>query len=115
MKLITEEMPEVESASEKSIDEVLSTDAFGKFAVLSASEEEFIQAACGWDPTDECAEFLKKHGSDPWILEFRDGPSSINMRANGFTTLSTVQRIFKLFLKGERTWVADFHWAAAPQ
>jgi hypothetical protein len=55
------------------LDEVLASDGFGKFAVLSASEEVFIQAANDWEPADAWRAFLAAHDSDPWVLEYREG------------------------------------------
>lgn len=48
----------------------MGSDSFGKFAILSASDEAFIQAGCDWQPDPECAAFLAAHGSDPWVLEY---------------------------------------------
>jgi hypothetical protein len=40
-------------------------------AILSASDAEFIQAGNQWEPGLTPAAFLRTHGSDTWVLEYR--------------------------------------------
>jgi hypothetical protein len=114
MTLTTEDMDEVIAPSEETLDEILSSDSFGKFAALSAADDKFIQIASAWSPSDECQAFLSEHRSDPWILEMCDGGSATHLRARGFVTLEAAQRAFKGFLKGEKEWTQRFEWESAP-
>ncbi len=65
MCLTTEEQGDIRDVTEASMLDVLADDSFGKFAVLSRSDETFIQPGCEWSPSDDCAAFLKLHDSDP--------------------------------------------------
>jgi hypothetical protein len=114
MTLITEEMPEVDAPSEAAIRELLSSDAFGKFAILSASDDTFIQIASAWDPTPACQAFLKEHRSDPWILEIRTGGPATHLRVRGFVTLEIAQRAFQDFMRGHSGWQQAFEWDKRP-
>ena len=110
MRLTTEDMQEVLAPSEETLDEILSSDSFGKFAILSAADDKFIQIASAWSPSEECQAFLSKYRSDPWILEIRDGGPDTHLRARGFVTLEAAQRAFKAFLKGGKEWAERFEW-----
>lgn len=48
MILTTEELGSMADVTATSLDETLAADAFGKFAVLSAADTEFIQAGNDW-------------------------------------------------------------------
>jgi hypothetical protein len=104
MMLITEDMGETPGVTVADIDRILSTDSFGKFAVLSASESAFIQAGNDWQPTPECEPFLKKTKSDPWLLEYRDAESGKQYRAKGQLTLDQVRMAFLSYLAGTKDW-----------
>jgi len=114
MRLITEDLEEVIAPAEDTLDEILSGDSFGKFAILSAADDRFIQIAGAWGPSDECQAFLSEYRSDPWILEIRDGGPDTHFRARGFVTLGAAQKAFKDFLKGGREWLKRFQWDSAP-
>src|SRR5688500_385676 len=108
MTLTTEDlgdMPEVDAAT---LDEVLASDGFGKFAVLSASEEAFIQAGNDWQPGEACRAFMGSQDSDPWVLEYRGGGRLF--RAAGPVTLEQVRRAFRSYLAGGPEWRTGFAW-----
>lgn len=110
MRLTTEDMDEVLAPSEGVVDEILSSDAFGKFAILSATDDKFIQIASAWTPSKDCQAFMSEHRSDPWILEIRDGAPETHLQAKGFVTLETAREAFKEFLKGGKDWAKKFEW-----
>jgi hypothetical protein len=98
-------MPNVDVAA---MDEALATDAFGKFAILSASDETFIQAACDWQPGEACRAFMDAHDSDPWVLEYREGGQQF--RAAGHVTLDQVRHAFRSYLSSGPDWRTGFAW-----
>ncbi len=108
--LTTEEQGDVNDVTEPVLRRILDEDAFGKFAILSRSAKEFMQAACEWDPSPECAAFLEQHGSDPWVLEYRDPATRKQFRAEGQLTLGQVRDAFIAYLNNETTWHARFSW-----
>ena len=108
MTLTTEDMGDVPDVDAAAMDEVLATDAFGKFAILSASDEAFIQAGNDWQPGAECSAFMDAHGSDPWVLEYREGGQQF--RAAGPVTLDQVQLAFRSYLAGGSEWRTGFAW-----
>ena len=110
MTLTTEEFGDVPDVSAADIDEILPADAFGKFVILAASEESFIQAGCDWRPTQECQAYLARHDSDPWLLEYRDGESGRQFRAAGHVTLDEVRRAFLSYLAGGGEWRQALQW-----
>ena len=110
MLLTTEELVQIPDVTAADINQVLPTDAFGKFVILSASEDSFIQAGCDWQPSPECQEFLEKHGSDPWLLEYRDGDSGRLFRVASHVTLDQVRRAFLSYLAGSEEWRHGSRW-----
>ena len=100
------DMPEIDASS---LDEVLGADGFGTFAILSSSEETYIQAGNDWQTGEECKAFLKVHDSDPWLLEFREGGRQY--RAVGNVTLAQVRQAFQSYLAGGSEWRSEFTWA----
>jgi hypothetical protein len=58
MMLTAEEMDDVPDVDAAMLDEVLRHDAFGKFVILSKTDDEFIQAGCDWRPDDATKAFL---------------------------------------------------------
>ena len=110
MILTTEDLGDIPDVSAADIEQMLPADSFGKFVILSASEDSFIQAGCDWRPTPECQEFLKRHGSDPGLLEYRDGESGRQFRAAGHVTLDEVRRAFLSYLAGGGEWRQAFQW-----
>jgi hypothetical protein len=110
MWLTTEEQGELPDITIESLNQTIEDESFGKFAVLSASDEAFIQTASDWSPSKECAAFLKRYGSDPWILEYRDSTSHQQFRAIGHLTLNQVQQAFASYLRGDNTWQSDHEW-----
>jgi hypothetical protein len=108
MTLTTEDLGDVPNVSAAALDEVLASDAFGKFAVLSASDAEFIQAGNDWQPGAACRAFLEAHGSAPWVLEYGEGGRLF--RAVGPVTLEQVRRAFRSYLAGGSEWRTGFTW-----
>ncbi len=111
MTLTTEDLGDVGEMDAAALDELLASDAFGKFAILSGSDEEFIQAGNAWEPGAACAAFLQTHGSDPWVLEYREGGQQF--RAEGQVTLEQVRQAFQSYLTGESQWRTGFAWEQA--
>jgi len=108
MNLVTEEGGKIESVTEDTVRETLATDAFGKFAILSASDGEFIQTGNNWQPGEACARFLKENDSDPWILEYRE--DGRQFRARGDRTLDEVIGAFVAYLHAKQEWRKQFWW-----
>jgi hypothetical protein len=111
LQLITEELGTTDDVQSAEVSETLSADAFGSFAVLQASDDEFVQAGNNWNASEECAAFLRRHGSDPWQLEYRDPESGTLLRAAGDQTLARVTEVFLAFLAGDRSWRSSFKWS----
>lgn len=110
MTLTTEEVGEILDVTAAEIERILGGDAFGKFAILFASEISFIQAGNDWQPGAECRQFLQQHDSDPWLLEYRDSSSGQQFRAAGQVTLVQVQQAFLSYLGGTGEWRTAFDW-----
>jgi hypothetical protein len=108
MNLSMEESGVIDPITSDSLREALGDDSFGKFAILSRSEDDFIQAGNNWDPSEECGRFLKETGSDPWILEYREGQKV--RRARGNRTLDEVIAVFIEYLEGKEEWRTRFWW-----
>jgi hypothetical protein len=108
MTLTTEDLGDIPDVDATAVDEVLRSDAFGKFAILLASNQEFIQAGNDWQPGEECRAFLQQHDSDPWLLEYRE--SGRQFRAAGHVTLQQVQQAFQAYLTGRLEWRLGFVW-----
>ncbi len=92
MTLTTENLCDVIGVELAVLDELLASDAFGKFAVLSASDQEFIQA----------------HGSDPWVLEYHEHGQ--RFRVEDQVTLEQVRQAFRSYLTGGSEWRTAFNW-----
>lgn len=108
MILTTEELGSLADVTATSLDETLAADAFGKFAVLSAADTEFIQAGNDWRPDDSTQAFLNAHDSDPWILQYREG--SQQFQASDRVTLEQVRHAFMSYLAGTPAWRVRFSW-----
>lgn len=108
MTLTTEELGEMPDVDAATVEEILSSDAFGKFVILSASEREFIQAGNDWQPGEECEAFMDEHDSDPWVLEYHKGKK--HYRAEGTVTLAQVLCAFQAYRDGRSDWLAAFVW-----
>ena len=113
MQLETEDLEPIDDVTNESLRKILESDVFGKFAILADSEASFIQAASDWQPTDECAQFLKQNDSDPWILEYHDGPTDTHYRANGYKTLKDVIDAFTQYLVRDESWRSNIDWQIA--
>lgn len=105
MKLTTELFGDIPEVDASMLDELLATDAFGKFAVLAASEDDYIQAGNDWQPGEECAAFLKRNDSDPWVLEYREHGQQYRATP---VTLAQVRAAFREYLSGRREWRSGF-------
>jgi hypothetical protein len=79
-----------------------------QFAILSRNDEEFVQVGNDWQPGEECSRFLREHGSDPWVLEYRQAGKLY--RSDGRVTLDQVQRAFQSYLAGDDGWRYAFAW-----
>jgi hypothetical protein len=110
MTLTTEELGEIPKIGAARLQALLTDDAFGKFAVLSASDDLFMQAGNDWQPGKACAAFLRAHDSDPWVLEYREG--SDHFRAVGHVTLAQIREAFASYLAGNEKWRSAFEWTA---
>jgi hypothetical protein len=110
MKLTTEELPSIEAVTEADIERIFADEVFGKFVILSASDDCFIQAASVWSPTKECTDFLQSTGSDPYCLEFRDSALGRLFSANEQVTLASVKSAFLDYLRGRTSWRDQFEW-----
>jgi hypothetical protein len=108
MTLATEELGETPDVNAATMDEILSSDAFGKFAILSRSKREFIQAGNDWQPDKKTTAFLEKHDSDPWVLEYHKGKK--HFRAEGHVTLDRLRAAFRSYLEGGSVWQTGFVW-----
>ena len=100
------DLPDVDAAT---LDEVLRSGSFGKFAILAVSEAQFIQAGEDWSPDDQSQAFLRENESDPWLLEYRE--SERQFRAVGHVTLTLVRDTFQAYLSGDPGWKSTFAWA----
>lgn len=112
MQLTTDEFEAVDAVTSDVLREILESDVFGKFAVLAETEAAFIQAACAWEPTEECRQFLRQYDSDPWLLEYHDGETDMHYRARGYFTLSAVIEIFTHYLEHDDSWRRNVDWRA---
>jgi hypothetical protein len=110
MNLTCEDLEPIDGVNGEQLIEILSSEVFGKYAILAESESTFIQAASDWQPTDECRDFLKANDSDPWILEYRDGDADAHYRAAVYVTLDEVIDAFQSYLRGDEKWRTDFNW-----
>jgi hypothetical protein len=110
MRLTTEEQPEIEKVTTAQIKRVLGDDAFGKFVILAASDEVFMQAACVWEPGPETSQFLDQTGSDPFRLEYREEGTGRLFAAEGHVTLAEVTQAFIEYLRGRKDWLERFTW-----
>ncbi|MBY0455811.1 MAG: hypothetical protein K2V38_00580 [Gemmataceae bacterium] len=108
MTLTTEELGDTPDVDAVTLDEILQTDAFGAFAILSKTDGEFIQTGNDWQPSEECRDFLQRHDSDPWVLEYRE--SDQQFRAAGPLTLDQVRQAFRSYLVGDTGWRLGFQW-----
>jgi hypothetical protein len=108
MTLTTEDLGNLADVDAAAMEEVLASDGFGKFAILSASEEAFIQAGNDWQPDEACRAFLQAHGSDPWVPEYREGGRQY--QAAGRVTLEQVRQAFRSYLAGGPEWRNGLVW-----
>lgn len=108
MTLTTEGLGDVPGVDDATLDEVLTAEAFGAFAVLSKSGKAFIQAGNDWQPDPACAAFIEAHGSDPWVLEYRE--RGRQFRAAGRVTLDQVRAAFRSYLAGAPGCRTRFTW-----
>ena len=83
MWLTTEELGDVPDVTAADIEQILPQDAFGKFAILSASEDSFIQAGNDWRPTAECRAYLQQHGA---VARLRSVRPASRLTASGTLT-----------------------------
>jgi len=108
MDLTTESGDVIDPITPDGLRQALGDDSFGKFAILSRSEDEFMQAGNNWNGSEECARYLKETGSDPWILEFRENRK--NKRARGDRTLGEVIEVMIEYLEGGEEWRTRYWW-----
>jgi hypothetical protein len=109
MKLTTDELGDGVNVDAPALDRVLASVRSGGFAVLSASDTAFIQAGNEWHPGAACEAFRSMHGSDPWVLEFREDGRLY--RAAGEVTLAHVRQAFRSYLAGGSDWRAGLVWS----
>jgi hypothetical protein len=68
-----------------------------------------MQAGNEWEPGAVCAAFLRTHGSDPWVLEYRERGEQF--RADGQVTLEQVRQAFQSYLAGGPEWRTALVWS----
>jgi hypothetical protein len=110
MTLTTEEGGDLARVTAQELEAALVGDAFGKFAVLTDADGAFVQAGNAWEPGAECERFLKRHDSDPWVLEYREAENCIQYRVVGWVTLANVLTAFRAYLAGNPNWHAEYEW-----
>jgi hypothetical protein len=108
MRLTTEELGDVDDVTANDVERVLGDDAFGGFAILAKSDDVYMQAGNQWSADAACEVFVQKYGSDPWVLEYRDGK---HFAADRNVTLDEVKRAFLSYLRGDPTWRTAFTWS----
>lgn len=111
MKLTTEDLGEIADVKADELARIVDEDAFGAFAVLSDSDDAFMQAGNNWSPDDECEAFVERHGSDPWVLEYRDAASGKQFQATRNVTLQEVRDAFLHYLRANPAWRDRFQWS----
>lgn len=109
MRFTSEEGEEIREITASQLREVLADEAFGKFALLEANLQDFIQAGCDWQPTQQVRRFLAKYDSDPWLLEARGGGALF--RVTRHVTLNEVIEAFTSYLERGTKWQTGFQWA----
>ncbi len=112
MILQAEEIEPIDNVTEDDLERVFdeSRTAFGKFVILLASDDAFIQSACTWQPTDESKRFIEQTGSEPYCLEYRDPDSGKLFAAVGDFTLLQIRDAFIEFHNGRDTWKQGKVW-----
>ncbi|MCE9563418.1 MAG: hypothetical protein K8U57_15360 [Planctomycetes bacterium] len=110
MRLTTDDLPEIEDVTADQLEQILTEETFGKFAVLSASEEAFIQVACMWEPGEVSARFLRETGSTPFRLEYR-APAGDLLVADGHLTIAQITQAFLEYLHCDGSWKSRFTWS----
>ena len=108
MTLTTEVHGDIPDVSSDSIADLLQADAFGEFAILSASATDFLQIGNDWQASPECGAFLGKHDSDPWLLEYRAGTEQFGIL--GHVTLDQAIAAFQSYLAGGLDWRTGQRW-----
>lgn len=104
--LSAEEIDDAPNVDAAKLDEVLGSDALGKFAILNKSDGEFIQAACDWRPDEATKAFLATTGSDPWVLEYQE--NGRHHSVEGHVTLEQALQAFQWCLAGGSEWRIAF-------
>ena len=112
MNLQAEELEPIDNVTEDDLERVFdeSQTAFGKFVILSASKDAFIQSACTWEPTEKSKEFIQRMGSDPYCLEYHDPHLDKQFVATGDFTLLQIKDAFIEYLKGTDAWKHGKEW-----
>jgi hypothetical protein len=115
MRLVSEELPEIEAVTAEQIERVIADAVFGKFVILSNSDDEFIQAGeCwSWGPPYEdafCQDFLKRTGSEPYVLEYRDSSRGKLYRATKEMTDAEVKAAFVAYLHDKQQGLTQYDW-----
>jgi hypothetical protein len=109
MRLIPDDLPEVDEVTAAQIAQVLGDEAFGEFVILRRSGDAFIQAACVWEPGPGTRQFLQETGSDPFRLEYRDEARPL-LAADENLTLAEVTQAFLEYLAGRTEWKDRYTW-----
>jgi hypothetical protein len=109
MKLTTDALGDVPDVDAAPLERVLASVGAGGFAVLTASDSAFIQAGNEWHPGAECEAFRSVHGSDPWVLKYREDGRLY--RAAGYVTFDRVRQAFRSYLAGGPEWRTGLVWS----
>lgn len=112
MILIGEDLPEIHQVTQRHLEAVFdeSETDFGKFVVLMENDSKFIQAACVWEPTEECSQFLQKNASDPYRLEYKEESTGEIFAADRWLPLSEIREAFIEYLRGTENWKQNKVW-----
>jgi hypothetical protein len=97
-----EEIPDVTKAD---IERICADEGtVGKFVVLAGDDTGFTQAANDWQNSDECRAFMQRTGEEPFVLEYRDGPTGRLFRVKDWLTIAQVRMALLSYLDGGPDW-----------
>lgn len=109
MTLTTEARGEFSGIDATALDEMLRSEEFGEFAILSVAEHSYIQTANCWQPGERCRQFIETNNSDPWVLEYHEGDQHFQVEES--VTLEQVRLAFGSYLSGEGEWKRQLSWS----
>jgi hypothetical protein len=120
LRFSSQSLPDIENVSEGFIERAFDDGSIGQFAHLCISDDVFIQAGSRGTPSNcvpsddplvkEHWAFIRRTGSEPWILEFVDGVARKEYRAQGDLTLEQVKTAFIEYLWSDGEWRQGHAW-----